>query len=152
MIRAHLNDCKAVESLHPLLGPLFDYVRKHDLRAVPAGRIELCGEDLFINVADVRLVKPEKQKLEVHRAYLDVHIPLDNVETIGWRSLGEIGVPSEKPFDTEHDFALYACPAATYVTVRPGEFFMAWPQDAHAPVIGEGTLRKLIAKVRISAD
>lgn len=149
MIRANLKDAAAVEGLHPLLKQLFEYVRTHDLSNVPVGRIELAGNDLFINVSDVALLKPEEQKLEVHRAYLDVHIPLDKPEIIGWRSLGEISVPSEHPFDTENDFALYACPAATYFTVLPGEFLMAWPQDAHAPIIGEGRLRKLIAKVRL---
>ena len=41
--------------------------------------------------------------------------------------------------------------AQTYLTIRPGEFVIVWPEDAHAPIIGEGTLRKLIAKVLIDS-
>lgn len=150
MIHAGLQDARLVESLHPRLKMLFDYVREHDLSQVPARRIVLDNDNVFINVADATLIAPEKQKLEVHRAYLDVHIPLTNTEIIGWRALSDIDVPPESPFDVAADAALYRSPAAAYLTVHPGEFFMAWPQDAHAPLIGSGTLRKLIAKVKLT--
>lgn len=149
MVLANLNDSDRVAALHPLLKQLFDYVKSHDLSAVPAGRIALAGDDLFINVSDARLVGRGEQKLEVHRAYMDVHIPLSGRETIGWRSLSDIASAPEAPFDTAGDFALYALPATAYVNVQPGEFLICFPEDAHAPVIGEGTLRKLIAKVRL---
>ena len=49
----------------------------------------------------------------------------------------------------KRDFALYAQKASTYFTVKPGQFYIMFPEDAHAPIIGNGTLRKLIAKVRV---
>lgn len=149
MILNHLNDSDRVAALHPLLPRLFDYVKTHDLSAVPAGRIEICGADLFINVADAQLVAPEAQKLEVHRAYLDVHIPLSGVEVVGWRPLSTIEAAPDAPFDEENDFALYSVYPKTFVEVRPGEFLIVYPEDAHAPIIGKGTLRKLVAKVRL---
>ena len=149
MILNHLNDSDRVAGLHPLLPRLFDYVKTHDLSAVPAGRIELCGDDLFINVADATLVLPEAQKLEVHRAYMDVHIPLSGVEIVGCRPLSDIDVEPDAPFDEEKDFALYSAYAKSYFNVHPGEFLIFYPEDAHAPIIGKGTLRKLIAKVRL---
>jgi beta-galactosidase beta subunit len=54
---------------------------------------------------------------------------------------------SEAPFDVENDFALYAETPSTYFTALPGDFYIVYPEDAHAPVIGEGVLRKLIVKV-----
>lgn len=149
MILSTLSESGRVESLHPLLKTLFDYVKGHDLSAVPAGRIVLQGDDLFINVSDATLLDRGQQKLEVHRAYIDVHIPLSGAETIGWRPLSSLEEPSEAPFDVENDFALYAAPATSYVDVLPGQFLIVYPEDAHAPVIGTGRLRKLIAKVRL---
>ena len=139
-------------SLHPLLGELFEYVRTHDLLQVPAERITLRGADLLINIADARLLTAEAQKLEVHRAYLDVHFPLSGPETFGWRPLGDIAVEPEAPFNAEAAIALNPAPAATYLTLHPGEFAIVWPEDAHAPIIGEGCLRKAIAKIKISAS
>lgn len=149
MIQLSLSDSDRIAALHPLFAPLFAYVKGHDLSAVPAERITLDGDRLFINVADATLVAPEAQKLEVHRRYIDVHIPLSAPEVIGWSALSSLTVASEAPFNEADDFALYAAPASTYTTVRPGECLVVYPEDAHAPLIGTGSLRKLIAKVRI---
>ncbi len=148
MILANLSDSARIEPLHPLFRQLFDFVKTNDLTQVSAGRIELAGDDLFINVCDARLMAREEQKLEVHEAYADVHIPLSGEEVIGWRELSTLGVP-DAPFDAEKDFALYSAQPSTYVTVRPGQFLIVYPEDAHAPIIGDGTLRKLIAKVKL---
>ena len=149
MILTSLQECERIESLHPLFKKLFDYVKTHDLTAVPAGRVTIDGDDLFINVADATLVAAEDQKLEVHRKYIDVHFPLSGSEIVGWTALNALKTASEAPFDEENDFALYAEKAATYFTAQPGECYVMYPEDAHAPIIGEGKLRKAIAKVRI---
>ena len=148
MILSTLDNAERYFALHPLFNMLFDYVRTHDLATVAAGRIELQGRDLFINVSDATLKTRDEQKLEVHRAYIDVHIPLSGVEEIGIRSLSTLG-DSDAPFNKQDDFALYSAPAENYFQVRPNEFCLVYPEDAHAPIIGKGQLRKLIAKIRI---
>lgn len=149
MILAHLNDSDRYASLHPLFKQLFDYVKAHDFTHVPAERIVLDGDRLFINVADVTLKSPEEQVLEVHRRYIDVHFPLSREEIMGWSSLSVLATESMQPFNEEDDFAVYAERAQSYLTIHPGEFTIVWPEDAHAPIIGQGALRKLIAKVCI---
>ena len=149
MILAHLNDSDRYASLHPLFKQLFDYVKAHDFTHVPAERIVLDGDRLFINVADVTLKSPEEQVLEVHRRYIDVHFPLSREEIMGWASLSVLATESMQPFNEEDDFAVYAERAQSYLTIHPGEFAIVWPEDAHAPIIGQGALRKLIAKVCI---
>lgn len=151
MILAHIEDSERYFSLHPLFKQLFDYVKTHDLSQVPAERITLDGERLFINVADASLKSPEEQVLEVHRRYIDVHFPLSSNEVMGWSPLQGLQTESVNPFNEEDDYAVYAEAAQTYLTIRPGEFVIVWPEDAHAPIIGEGKLRKLIAKVLIDS-
>jgi len=149
MVIAHLNDSERYASLHPLFKQLFDYVKSHDLSQVPAERITLDGERLFINVADPTLKAPEDQVLEVHRRYIDVHFPLTGEEIMGWSPMSVLTTESINPFNEEDDYAIYAEQAQSYHTIYPGEFAIVWPEDAHAPIIGKGTLRKLIAKVLI---
>jgi len=149
MILAHLNDSDRYASLHPLFKQLFDYVKAHDFTHVPAERIVLDGDRLFINIADVTLKSPEEQVLEVHRRYIDVHFPLSREEIMGWSSLSVLATESMQPFNEEDDFAVYAERAHSYLTIHPGEFAIVWPEDANAPIIGQGALRKLIAKVCI---
>lgn len=150
MILNKLHDSHRIEGLHPKFKMVFDYLRTHDLTQVKPGRITLDGEDVYINVADAKLLPTEEQKLEVHREYIDIHFPLSGAETCGWTALEDIDIPSEQPFDKANDFALYACPASTYFTAQPGDFYVMYPEDAHAPIIGSGKLRKAIAKVRIT--
>ena len=87
MILAHIEDSERYYSLHPLFKQLFDYVKTHDLSLVPAERITLDGERLFINVADASLKSPGEQVLEVHRRYIDVQCPLSSREVMGWSPL-----------------------------------------------------------------
>lgn len=148
VIFSTLADTARVESLHPLLPELFRYVRTHDLLHMPCGRIELDGNRLFINNSNPQCLTAEEQVLEVHRRYLDVHILLEGEETIGWSPLAELKM-EQQAYDAEADCALYADCPSTYVTLRPGRWLMAWPEDAHAPIIGQGKIRKLIAKLRL---
>lgn len=103
---------------------------------------------MFINNVNPQCVTAAEQVLEVHRRYLDVHILLEGEETIGWSPLAELK-EEKQAYDAEADCALYTDRPSIYVTLRPGQWLMAWPEDAHAPVIGQGKIRKLIAKVRI---
>ena len=63
MVLGSLETSDRYVSLHPLLGELFEYVRTHDLLHAPAERITLRGDDLFINIADAKLLTAEAQKL-----------------------------------------------------------------------------------------
>lgn len=149
MILLKLEDSARIESLHPQFKRLFEYLKSHDLKSLPFGRIELDGSNLFINVDHPTLKKKEEQILEAHRAYIDIHVPVDGDEIIGWRAISDITVPSIEPFDKERDIAFYNQSSSTYVNVHPGEFLIAYPEDAHAPIIGEGQIRKIIAKIKL---
>lgn len=148
MIVSNLQNSKRVESLHPLFKKLFDYVKANDLLHAELGRIEIEGDDLFINNVNPECVSPDKQVLEVHRDYIDVHILLEGAETIGWKAIEDL-TSETKPYEKEGDCALYSDTPTTFVNLLPGQFMIVFPEDPHAPVIGEGKIRKLIAKVRV---
>lgn len=148
MIIATLKDAERYYALHPLLKELFEYVAAHDLTAAPKGRITLKGDELFINVNETQMVARQQQKLEVHRKYIDVHIPLTCAEEFGWRHIATLG-ESDAPFDADNDFALYTAESSKWFTLAPGEFCIVYPEDAHAPVVGNGTIRKLVAKIML---
>ena len=148
MIYSTLTESKHIESLHPKFKQLFDYVKEHDLLRQETGRITLDGDNLFINNVNPQMVSADEQVLEVHQRYLDVHIPLDKPETIGIKPLGSC-TDLKSEFNSEDDYALYSDKPTNYVTLQPGELRMVDPHGAHAPIIGEGKIRKLIAKVLI---
>ena len=148
MIISNLQNSSRVESLHPLFKKLFDYVKTHDLLHTECGRIELDGDNLFINNSIPTCVTADQQVLEVHRDYIDVHILLEGQETVGWKALEDL-TQETKAYEKEGDCALYADRPTTYVTLQPGQFLIVYPEDPHAPIIGEGKIRKLIGKVKV---
>ena len=148
MILSTLQDCGRFEVLHPLFKKAFDYVKSHNLLDAPLGRIEVEGDALFINNSNTECVKAEKQVFEVHRKYIDIHVLLEGEETVGWKPLSDCRNET-KPYNEDEDCALYDEQAATYFKMQPGQILIVWPEDAHAPVIGEGKIRKLIIKVKI---
>ena len=52
MIHSTLDESARYESLHPRFKEVFDYSKSHDLRAMESQRLELRGEELFINRID----------------------------------------------------------------------------------------------------
>lgn len=148
MIVSNLQNSQRVESLHPLFKKLFDYVKTHDLLHAELGRIEIEGDALFINNVNPECVLADKQVLEVHHDYIDVHILLEGAERIGWKAIEDV-TDETKPYEKEGDCALYADAPTTFVDLLPGQFAIVYPEDPHAPVIGKGKIRKLIAKVKL---
>lgn len=148
MIVSNLANSQRIENLHPLFKKLFDYVKSHDLLHAELGRIELDGDKLFINNVEPECVARENQVLEMHHDYIDVHILLQGAETIGWKAVEDV-TKEVKPYEKEGDCALYGDVPTTYVDLLPGQFAIVYPEDTHAPVIGQGKIRKLIAKVKL---
>ncbi len=148
MILTTLDDSARYEALHPLFKSFFDYVRTHDLLHAPLGRIEVDGDRLFINNSRPELVPADCQVLEAHRDYIDLHVVLEGVERFGWLPLAEAR-DERQAFDAAADCALYGDRPATWLTLRPGDVVIVFPEDAHAPIVGEGHVRKLVGKVRL---
>ena len=148
MIIGKLGHSSRIESLHPQLGKLFQFVKQHQFSPQEIGKIILDEENLFINHELLEGHHKEQQPLEIHRTYMDVHILLEGEETIGWKATEDLQQETE-PYSEEKDCAFYADTPTSFITLQPGEFAIAFPEDAHAPAIGNGKIHKLIAKLKI---
>lgn len=150
MVICDLKDSARLEALHPLFKLAFDYLKSHNFLEMPLGKIEIKGDELFINNAESELRTKEAQQLEMHRRYIDIHVPLDGEEIIGWTPTADLDeADTTKPYDEAKDVATSKGPVHTYFVVRPGQMVIDWPEDAHAPIIGEGKLRKAIVKIKL---
>lgn len=148
MIVSNVQNSSRIEMLHPQFKTLFDYIKSHDLLHAELGRIDIDGDNLFILNINPECVAFEKQLLEAHRIYIDVHILLEGSERIGWKAIEDVD-HEVKPYDEDGDCALYDDQSTTWIDLKPGQFMIVYPEDPHAPVIGEGKIRKLIAKIKL---
>ena len=113
-----------------------------------AGDHELDGKDIYVNVMEPELKKPADAKLEIHDAYIDIQVLIrGEQETFGWSERADLRKPLGE-FDAGKDIRFFDDEPQTFYTLRPGQFTIFFPEDGHAPMIGEGNVRKIIVKVR----
>lgn len=149
MILSTLNDSKRIEVLNPAFKTALDYIKSNNLLvSSQETQIKLDGDNLFINNSHVKGLKKEDQVLEIHRKYIDIHVLVSGSETIGWSPLEDCS-KVKVAYKEDDDYGLYDQMAQTYVTLKPGDIFIAYPEDAHAPIISDGEIHKLIVKIRI---
>lgn len=148
MILSDLSQSKRYEGLHLAFPKVFEYVKEHNLLNAELGKIEIDGENIFIINSEPECLSRENQVLEYHQKYLDIHILLEGEETIGWKNLSDCK-QEKKPFDAENDYGLYDDAPTSYITLYPNQFAIVFPEDAHAPIIGKGKIRKLVVKIKV---
>ena len=148
MIIADLNECHRYFNLHTRMKKIMEYILLHDFSQQEAKRITLDGDDLFLNLDEVELKPKEVQRLEFHKRYIDVQVPLLQAETMGWTALSDLGSP-DIAYNPDTDCGFYTQKAKEYFCIKPGQFTIFFPEDAHAPIIGKGKQRKLVGKIRV---
>lgn len=148
MIIAHLNHSDRYENLHPSFATIFNYVKSNNLLEAELGKTEFDGDNVFIINSEPECLSRENQVLEYHKKYLDIHILLRGEETIGWKNLTDC-TQEKKAFDIDEDYGLFQDSPTSYVTLLPGHFAIVYPEDAHAPIIGNGKIRKLVVKIKV---
>ncbi len=115
---------------------------------LPAGRHVIDGDRLYFVIGRDAGRGREGAKLESHRRYIDIQLTLAGPEEIGWLPLADCGA-SDEPFSPERDIAFYSARPETWLSLPPGTFAIFYPDDAHAPLAGQGPLHKAVAKVAV---
>lgn len=126
----------------------FDYLKTIDLANCKDGSFEVDGKNIIAITSSNSLKIKKNALLETHKRYIDIHIPISGKEIFGWKS-AKGPMNSVNKYDSENDFELFHDTPTTYITITPGEFVIFLAEDAHAPLIGSGELRKIIFKIAI---
>ena len=145
MIIDSLNNSVGIEGLHPLFKRAFDYLKSLDFSLLEEGRKQVEEDDIICIVSTIE--GKETTPLETHREYIDIQLPVSVPETYGWKPLRELADLSAS-YDPEKDISFYKDVPDAYYKVSPGNFAVFFPEDAHAPGIGNGTIKKIVLKIR----
>ena len=133
--------------LNPLFADVVEFMKKNDLNTLEAGKHLIKDKDLFVNITTAKGRSKEAAVLETHIDMIDIQIPLDGEETFGYTPLKDL---PDFEYNAEKDITKYGDTLAqTYVTCRPGQMAIFFPQDGHAPCISEAAeIKKAIFKVK----
>jgi YhcH/YjgK/YiaL family protein len=135
-------------SLHRHFKTVFQFLRSRPLHELAEGRHNIDGDNAYLRVSVNEGKNAEDAKLEVHDSYIDIQMPLEGVETIGWRDRRDCSLLSA-PYDAAADVAFFDDPAEVFFTLEPMTLAILFPHDAHAPLIGHGRIKKIVVKVRV---
>lgn len=114
-----------------------------------ASSTQLIQDKLIANVVHTCTQPAENGKYEIHRRFIDIHIPLRGNETIISRcdssDLKQIG-----SFDEKADYVLFEVAPGLPVALEPGYFLLLFPGEPHHVLTGDGSkIVKVIIKIDI---
>lgn len=147
MILDNIENFDRYTSLHPDFAKIAQLIKDIDFASKPAGRLTFEGESYYINIDEAQLRPANIAYPEVHDAYIDIQIPLSRSEVMGWLPRSEC--KNLREANPAKDYSFYNELPEVQFEVKPGQFVIFFPEDAHSPIIGEGKTKKAIIKVKV---
>lgn len=149
MILCDIADAKRFEMLGEEMADALQWLLAHHKDEFEKGSFTIGrNNDIVVKCEEPHLLPREKAALEAHRKFIDIHVPLKDVETMGWASLTNLKYPHGE-YDEERDIIFYGDSATSFLHVRVGQIAVFFPEDAHAPNLGTGKNRKLCIKIPV---
>jgi biofilm protein TabA len=157
MILDRLNTADRYASLHPAFAHAFAYLREANWAQLMTAsqrashhstRHSIDGDRMYVSIDSVDGRGREGARLEAHRRYIDIQFTIEGHEEIGWKPLGDCAATAGA-FDAARDVTFFSDRPDSWLSLPAGHFAIFFPEDAHAPLAGRGTLKKAIVKIAI---
>jgi len=145
MIFDSIDNLHKYQDLNPRFPLVVHFLKEHRLEDLPLGKIEIDGQDLFVNIVDSPRKNRLEARIETHNRMIDIQMPISTPEIHGFTPRNLL---DEVTYDSVNDISFYDGPAQSYFQVRPGQFVIYFPWDGHAPAIADVTFRKAIFKIK----
>ena len=147
MICDSLEHLGRYRGLNANLDTAIDYLQTHDISALPNGRTEVDGDNVFINTMDATLHPDEGCHPEYHKKYADLQIDITGSE--GW---GYTNRPGKEIGDFTGDCGFQDSASVVTGALGEGRFVLFFPTELHKPGLvqhGCVSVRKAVVKIRM---
>ncbi len=139
---------KANYKQSPLLYQALCYLDALKQGSLPLPGTVLVQEKLFANPITL-ISKPEEDLLfEAHRNYIDIHYMVKGIEGIATADLSALNVVI--PYDEEKDIEFLTGEEDGRYYLKPGQFMICYPTDAHKVAIMKDLpdkIQKIVLKI-----
>ena len=133
-------------ALHSLFPRAFEFLRTTDLHALAPGHYPIQGEEIFAIVEVANGRTRADAKLEFHRKYIVIQLVLGGVDEMGWKPVSDCHNPVAE-YRADHDIQFFEDVPTSWITTPAGSFCLFFTEDAHAPLVSQGEIRKVILKI-----
>ncbi len=136
--------------VHPLFEKAFAYITSTDLANAEVGKTDIEGDNLKAIISSkVGVTAAESvAKFECHNKNIDIQLCIKGVEQFGWKPR-EKCVDPKGEYNAEKDVLFFNDAPDMYFQLTDGQFVIFYPEDVHAPMIGDAEIKKLVVKVKI---
>jgi len=149
MIIDTLANATKYVGLNPLFAKAFDYINQNDIASLPVGVSEIAeGLKMIVSVGHGKTAETSLAKFECHDKNIDIQICVSGLETIAWKPREKCVSPNGE-YNTEKDVRFFKDTPDMYFQLTDNQFGIFYPEDVHAPMIGEGEIKKIVIKVKI---
>jgi biofilm protein TabA len=149
MIIDTINNGSKYTSLHPLFATAFDFIKENNLVNLADGVIEIQeGLKVIVSSGNGKSRETSLQKFECHDKNIDIQVCVNGLETIAWKPREKCVSPNGD-YNPEKDVRFFNDAPDMEFQLTNNQFVIFYPTDVHAPMIGEGTIKKLVFKFKI---
>ena len=150
MIIDDLANTKKYFCIHPLFAAAFEYIQTQDLNSLQPGKYEIKEDELkaIISNNPGKTKEQSTAKFECHDKHIDIQICVAGKETIGWKPRHTCA-DRKGEYNPEKDVTFYNDAPDMYFQLTNNQFAIFFPEDVHAPMIGEADIKKIVIKVKL---
>ncbi|RZL00450.1 MAG: DUF386 domain-containing protein, partial [Pedobacter sp.] len=141
MIIDSLANAEKYYSVHPLFKQAFEWIKSQDLSTLEVSKWEI-AEGLKAGSSNKDANTAENAKFECHNNWMDIQVALSPKETFGYSERSLVSDAAGE-YNAEKDVIFWNDKPSTYFDLQFGQFAVFFPEDVHAPQIGEGQIKKL---------
>lgn len=147
MIIDTLNNASKYNCLHPLFEQAFNFLYQSDLKSLDDGLYQISdGIKVLVNTAKGKSMEESLTKFECHDKNIDIQFCVEGKETLGWKPREKCVLPNGS-YNLEKDVRFFNDLPDMFFQLNIGQFAIFFPEDVHAPMIGEDEIKKIIIKV-----
>jgi YhcH/YjgK/YiaL family protein len=148
MIFNQLEETNRLCNLHPGFSKALEFLKRSDLASLAAGTYELEGKNIYAMVQKGIGQGKTSARLEIHREYIDIQFTLKGLELIGC-GYARNHQPDAQGWDFAKDVCFLSGAPDFWLPIPAGSLAVFYPEeDLHAPMCGDGEVRKVVIKVR----
>ena len=149
MIIDTLKNAHKYYTLNPLFQKAIDYINQTDLENGEGTTVvESDKLTAIYSYKEGKTIADALAKFECHNKNIDIQLCISGFETIGWKPRERCTQPNGE-YNSEKDVQFYNDKPDTFFQLQSGQFAIFYPEDVHAPMIGQGLIKKLVIKVKI---
>ena len=149
MIIDTLKNAPKYFSVHPLFEKAFNYIQQADLKNANDERVDVAdGLKAIFSNAPGKTREVSMAKFECHNKNIDIQLCIEGLETIGWKPRQSCKNPNGD-YNSEKDVLFFNDKPDMFFQLTNLQFAIFFPEDVHAPMIGDGNIKKLVMKVKV---